>query len=287
MSDILLRFAHVSDTHIRGELPSLPMEEKYSEEMRTFIDEMFTRLPFPQASHTGNEASKKLVQQINNLPFELDFVLHTGDIGSDPREPSDYEPARAILSKLRYPIYYVPGNHDDPVGVQQVLMGHTDVKTPMDYTFTHNGVQIVCVDSRKAGEITGEVTAEQLAWLEATVLGDSDLPLVVAVHHQPYRVGSKYNDRFWMENGDAFHDIMKRIGHRLRGVFIGHKHVELDAYREGVLYSCVASPFMQFNTWPGVEEAAWVGLDPAVGFSVVTVTSEQTFVRRFHYALHA
>src|SRR5688572_17847026 len=94
--DQVLRFVHISDTHISHD-PNYIL---------------------PEAKHTPAEGARALVDAINNLPFAPDFVLHTGDVAFDP-EPAAYDTAAEIFSKLKFPIYYLTGNHDDWEGLQR------------------------------------------------------------------------------------------------------------------------------------------------------------------------
>jgi UDP-2,3-diacylglucosamine pyrophosphatase LpxH len=61
----------------------------------------------------NNERTAKVVEMINKLPFDIKFVVHTGDVFqnnvSDKSVTSD---ADRIFSMLNYPIFFVPGNHD-------------------------------------------------------------------------------------------------------------------------------------------------------------------------------
>ena len=89
MSKHLLTFIHISDTHI-------PTDPAYTTQHATVP-------PY--------EGAQKLVQQLNNLPFTPDFVLHTGDVTYDP-DPEAYRNSKDILSGIPFPVYYVAGNHD-------------------------------------------------------------------------------------------------------------------------------------------------------------------------------
>jgi 3',5'-cyclic AMP phosphodiesterase CpdA len=62
---------------------------------------------------THNKKTEKLIERINSAPFDIRFVLHTGDVFQDNLSNSyirsEYQ---RIFSKLKYPLYVVPGNHD-------------------------------------------------------------------------------------------------------------------------------------------------------------------------------
>lgn len=262
-SEILLRFVHISDTHISP-------------------DPAYT---LPEADHTPMEGAKELVRQINALPFAPDFVLHTGDVTFDP-VPDAYQTARAILEQIRYPIYYLVGNHDDRMLLQKTMLERSSIVTPFDYEFEFNGVQIVCLDSNGPAKLpAGSLTMAQLEWLEGICKTPDPRPLVVAIHHNVLPIGAPFWDDFMrLSNGEDMHRVLLAARQRLRGVFFGHVHQATETYRDGILYSSVLSSWYQLHCWPGqanIQEDR--GADS--GFNVVTVTRDQTFIRRHRFAV--
>jgi len=85
-----LTFVHVSDSH-------LATDPAWSGPLTDI-------LPRP-----GAEA---LLREIAALPLPIDFVLHTGDVHSDPERPEEYRQAADLYRQLRMPVYFLPGNHD-------------------------------------------------------------------------------------------------------------------------------------------------------------------------------
>ncbi len=62
---------------------------------------------------TNLEITQNLVQQINKLPMNIQFVIHTGDILQDGmRDSTNILKAAKVLSELEAPLFYIPGNHD-------------------------------------------------------------------------------------------------------------------------------------------------------------------------------
>jgi Icc protein len=260
-SEILLRFIHISDTHISA-------------------DPAYT---LPEADHTPMAGASELVRQINALPFTPDFVLHTGDVTFDP-VPSAYEAARAILEQIRYPTYYLVGNHDDSALLQKTMLERSSIVTPFDYEFEFNGVQIICLDSNGPAKLPGgSLTMAQLEWLEGICKAPDTRPLVVALHHNVLPIGAPFWDDFMrLSNGEDMHRVLLAARQRLRGVFFGHVHQATETYRDGILYSSVLSSWYQLHCWPGqanIQEDR--GADP--GFNVVTITRSQTFIRRHRF----
>ena len=257
MSDILLRFIHISDTHISHEPGYGAADGRYHPRL-------------------GAEA---LVDQINNLPFTPDFVLHTGDVAYDPI-PEAYETARDILSRIRFPVHTLAGNHDDAEMLQRVFLQRDTVQPTWHYDFETNGVHVICLDSTgPAAHPSGTVSDEQLAWLANICQSDDPRPIVVGVHHNVSASGSPWLDEYMrMENGEALHQTLLPARHRLRGVFFGHIHQPSQTLRDSILYSSVLSSWYQIHSWPG-QTRTTLEPDAEPGFSVVTVTADQTHIR--------
>jgi 3',5'-cyclic-AMP phosphodiesterase len=98
-----LYFAHISDTHIG------PTAD------------------YNRHGHSPLPCARRLVEIINTLPTRPDFVVHTGDVVTDP-DPLSYQVAAEVFAKLEVPIYYVTGNHDTSADIRRHLpMG------PMQY----------------------------------------------------------------------------------------------------------------------------------------------------------
>lgn len=259
MSDTLLTFIHISDTHLNPD----PEYIGYGE--------------YPPLAGT-----QALIQSLQQLPFQADLILHTGDVIYDPVE-SAYTKVKELFAPFEMPIYYIAGNHDDNDGLQRQLMAQ-DAMPYLHYEFEVNGVQFICVDSNGPAEVpAGYVTKEQLAWLDELCTADDDRPLVIAIHHNPIPVDVPWLDD-WMRitNGLDFHHIVKKARERLVGVFHGHIHQNTTVYREGIMYSSVASSWTQLHSYVGMTETTPdKGARP--GYSVVSIQPQQSFIRRYWF----
>ncbi len=258
MADPILTFVHISDTHI-------PVEHAIE-----------------PTAYAGAQA---LVQKLNTLPFEPDFILHTGDIAYD-RDPQEYMACRDILGEIKYPIYYVAGNGDDPVALQRALLQAESPRVPFYYEAEVKGVQIIVLDSN--GPLkppAGLLSDEQLTWLGALCSAEDTRPLIIAMHHNPQIGAMPWLDNVTaMQNSEALHAAILPAKDRLRGVFFGHLHQNLDIYRDGILYCSTLSSWMQLHAWPGQTEIIR-DPDDGPGFSVVTIYEKQMFIRRHRFTL--
>jgi len=264
LNDVLLRFVHISDTHFAPEGHTHDYAH-YSPEVIAILEEARAGKP---ERHMVNvlEANRQLVDALNRIQEPIDFVLHTGDVNTDPHGADHYEITRDILKELRFPLHILPGNHDNVSDLQRVLLGNEQPTVPYDYTFEVNGVQVICVDTASHGvNHGGRLSSEQIAWLSEQTNPADSRPLVVAIHHPMLKFGHKLIDFFGTSNGDEVHEVFKAALPRLRGVFFGHIHMAFNMYVDGVLYCSVPSPSVEVG-------------QPS-GFSIVTVTTAGTLIR--------
>jgi Icc protein len=271
-SQPLLQFVHVSDTHLLA-----PDQVKdftgISPELALYAEQV-SSLPY----HTYT-AGERLVREINALPLALDFVLHTGDIAGESY--ADYALLAKLFQQSKYPVIFVPGNHDRGADIRAL----TQREAEMVWEYDINGVQIVCLDSSQAEiDSGGWLHDAQLERLDAICQADDTRPLIVSVHHHPFPMGVQWLDDLQLGNGEALHAILLRARSRLRGVFHGHVHHSMDVIKDGLLYSSVASAAYQFTGWPGHTQAPLdMNADP--GFNVVTVSRDSTTVRHHRYRM--
>ncbi len=253
-------FAHISDTHFG---PS-----------RDYSRHGFTALP----------CAERLVALLNDLPARPDFVVHTGDVVTEPDERS-YALAAEVFARLELPIYYATGNHDTaaqirrwlPMGPRQALAGHDG---PLSYAFELRGQRFLVLDARGPDRIDprGLLYYGQLAVLDRE-LGPDGPPLTVFCHFPPLPMGIPWIDETMLIlNGAELHQRLVACGGRLRGLFFGHIHQAVSFYRDGVLYSAAPSAFAQLGGLP-TDHVARVDPEAPPGYQLVRVSAEGTTVR--------
>ena len=99
----------------------------------------------------------RAVEIINALPTTPDFVIHTGDVVTEP-DVRSYRRAAELFGQLKMPVYFVTGNHDRsrdiqrhlPMGPRQILSNHLDV---LSYAFEVKGYRFLVLDARGPDEI--------------------------------------------------------------------------------------------------------------------------------------
>jgi len=259
-----LYFVHISDTHLGP------------------------TAGYGRHGHVALPCAQRLVDVINNLPVKPDFVIHTGDVVTDPH-PASYALAAETLGDLRVPIYYVRGNHDSAADIKKYLsMGpRQDLNSDPDllsYAFDRKGYRFLVLDARGPSDIDpqGYLSAEQMALVRREAQAEGP-PLLIFVHYPTLPMDSPWmNDNMLIVNGGEFHQALLPAKNRLRAVFNGHVHRSMQTIRDGIVYIAAGSSFSQFTAWPNDEI---VGYDAQArpAFNFVHLTAQQTIVHQHSF----
>lgn len=201
--------------------------------------------------HNTYAYAQRLIEHLNNeLGFTPDFVVHTGDMTDFPT-PECTQLAAEVFSKLRYPIYYVVGNHDGRGPVRQYLLNQPASDERLFYDFQHDDVHFFVLDTIGDIDPAGLISADQLAWLTQQLAQSKAESVCILMHHLPVKMGVRwYDEQMQITNSQALMDILQPHLDRLRGVLFGHIHRPLTAYKDGIMFSAVGSAFMQFRPIP-------------------------------------
>lgn len=173
---------------------------------------------------------------------DAEFFLLTGDLVQDASH-STYQRLRSHLELLPVPCYCLPGNHDAPALMQQVLVGGNisyPTQIPLD------GWQILCLDSTIPHDPCGHLAADQLDRLEAQLSAQPQLHTLVALHHSPLPTGAAWLDTMRLDNHADFFALIERFP-SIKAVVYGHIHQAMAVTRNGVQYLGCPSSCFQFK----------------------------------------
>jgi 3',5'-cyclic AMP phosphodiesterase CpdA len=177
---------------------------------------------------------------------QADFIISTGDLVEPPTEkayqcaiqllglqPSDSWPGphKINIEGLKeYPLYFLPGNHDDRELLARCLFPNTKPSQLYNFTFVHKGIQFIFMDW--GPESKAFFFPETRRFLTRAL--KSDLPSVIVCHQHVKPIGSRWLDDFIADDIDQFWEILIRPGVREKvlGIFCGHVHITYeDEYR--------------------------------------------------------
>jgi 3',5'-cyclic AMP phosphodiesterase CpdA len=153
-----LRFAQVSDTHIG-----------------------FTGAPNPDVAGSFGHA----IDQINNLGYTPDFVIHTGDL-THLSTPGQFDQVKQMMGGLRTPhVFTVPGEHDSVDDAGQKYRNTFGAGSIGDgwYSFDIAGVHVIALVNTLNLHKLGHLGTDQLEFVEKDVARlSSDTPIIVFSH---------------------------------------------------------------------------------------------------------
>ena len=177
---------------------------------------------------------------------KADFIISTGDLVEPPTEAA-YAcaikllglessaalpgPQRANVEGLHdYPIYFLPGNHDDRELLTRCLFPDSKPVGLYNFTFAHKGVQFVFMDW--GSESKAVLLPETRDFL--TQVLQSELPSVIVCHQHVKPIGIRWLDEFIADEIDQFWDLVTKPGikEKILGILCGHVHITYeDEYR--------------------------------------------------------
>jgi 3',5'-cyclic AMP phosphodiesterase CpdA len=188
----------------------------------------------------------RCIAQLMRLPQVPDAVLFTGDL-VDFGRPEEYDNLARLLSPLTMPFFLMPGNHDDPEVMRAKFPSHAYMRQragKLDYAIDEFALRIVALDSTVPRKPYGGLTAEQLAWLDATLGAAPAKPTVVALHHPPFWTGIGHMDVQLLKDPAPLEAIISRHP-QVERVMCGHLHRDIARRFGGTIAATCPSPSHQ------------------------------------------
>jgi 3',5'-cyclic-AMP phosphodiesterase len=209
-----------------------------------------------------------VVEKIKSLQPQPDLLLLTGDISQDETVES-YEYLQTQLEPLGISTYWLPGNHDIPHLMNQILG-----KKPFSNqkSLQIGNWQLILLNSAVAGKVEGYLCLEELKWLNEQLQQNSDRPTLIAVHHHPLDINSAWMDKFKLQYAEDLFSILE-IYSQVRLVIFGHIHQEFSQKYQNIDYFACPSTCVQFI--PNSPELMLDTLTP--GFRLITLQPDGNF----------
>ncbi|MGW2402356.1 metallophosphoesterase [Kitasatospora sp. NPDC001664] len=233
--------AHLSDTHLDGS---------------------------PRAA----DRTRAVMAYLDALPYDLDAVLVSGDV-ADHGSPAEYREARELLS-TRHPLLVLPGNHDERAAFRSVLLGEGPAGAdgaPLNRLHVAEEFAVALCDSTRPGRDDGLLDEGTLEWLDGA-LGSVRVPVLVAFHHPPVRLGIPYLDGLRQFGAERLAAVADRHPH-VAAFLCGHAHLSTVTTFAGrplvVAPGVVSTARLPWEGRPAPEAHVHHELPPAAAFHVL------------------
>src|ERR1700728_4826255 len=189
---------------------------------------------------------KKAIDRANLAPAGMlppDFMLHTGDITQNSKA-AEFDTASQIIKGFKEEVFYVPGEHDfiDDGDQYKQRFGKGTVGNGW-YSFNHKGVHFVGLNNCVQVDATGNLGADQIAWLTADLASlSSSTPIVVFAHIPLWMVYEKWG--WGTKDGEQALAMLKPFGSVT--VLNGHIHQVVQKGEGNVAFhTAMATAFPQ------------------------------------------
>lgn len=196
------------------------------------------------------QAALSVLLDIRKHTPKFDAILLTGDI-ADGGNSADYELALSILDQAEVPVFVIPGNHDTISEFRRAFCRQIPFRdqTALDYVVQFGAVRIIGLNSVKEGHVEGELTDEQLDWLEGQLSEPFSGPTYLLIHHPPCFIGIDAWDEMSLKEGRGrFQKIVREFSDGLQ-ILSGHIHRPYNINFDGI------------PIWIGGSPAFQIGLD--------------------------
>jgi Icc protein len=218
-----LQILHITDTHLHAAIDSRMRGVRTHD---TFVSVL---------EHAMSHATKS-----------PDLILVTGDIVQDESR-AGYERFRDTLAVYGVPVFCIPGNHDDPKLMEELL---NDRPFQVGGEVVFGPWSIILLSTFLTGEDAGGLGERRLASLESSLRAHVSQHALVCMHHHPIPMGSRWLDGVALRDSSDFLALLDRHKN-VRGVLWGHVHQASDRARSTVRYLSTPSTCSQFL--PGSE----------------------------------
>lgn len=190
--------------------------------------------------HMNPEHSfQSVMQQIRQQYPNVDAIINTGDLAQVPVAET-YSRYLSFMQRLGIPFYQIPGNHDN-IDLFPFYQNKDEVQA------IHFGRwSFVLLNSAVPDRIDGWIEQEQLQQLDILLAKLQQQSVIVACHHHPFAMQSKWIDQHMLKNTENLTDILAK--HRnVKAVIFGHVHQDSCHEWQHIRFFSTPSTCVQFK----------------------------------------
>ncbi|HHX8751029.1 3',5'-cyclic-AMP phosphodiesterase [Morganella sp. GD04133] len=189
--------------------------------------------------HSYHAVLDAIVKQ--QLPADL--IVATGDLVQD-QSTRAYQRFTDGIARLPAPCVWLPGNHDYQPSMAQELAA-AGISSSKQVLIGEQW-QILLLDSQVQGVPHGELSDDQLIWLDNCLAQQPDRHTVVMLHHHPLASGCTWLDQHSLRNSHMLAEVLTRY-QNIEGILCGHIHQDMDVMWNGIRMLATPSTCVQFK----------------------------------------
>ncbi|MFI8125478.1 3',5'-cyclic-AMP phosphodiesterase [Acinetobacter sp. ABJ-A23_2] len=200
-------------------------------------------LEYPQLEFVGmnpEESFHAIIQQILKQHPEADAIIHTGDLAQAPT-PITYKRYINFMQTLGLPFFQTLGNHDN---VDHFPLHNENHQEPVVVGL--GNWRVIMLNSAVKGKVDGHLSSEQLENLTNLLEEFADHPVLLACHHHPFAMKSKWIDHHKLQNSNVLLDTLSPFKN-VKALVCGHVHQDSLNIWQGIEFFSTPSTSVQFK----------------------------------------
>jgi 3',5'-cyclic-AMP phosphodiesterase len=216
---------------------------------------------------------KRAIDSVLRLPQQPDAVVITGDL-TDFGRSSEYDHLRELLKPLPWPVYLMPGNHDDRDQMRRSFPDHVYLGNNgfVQFSVAVGALQLIALDTVEAGASAGVLCEKRLNWLAEQLKAHAQKPIIIAMHHPPFQTLIGHMDAIGLLQGGEALEALVLQHPNVERIVCGHLHRTIHVRFGGSTAATAPSPAHQVCLDLAPDAASMWSLEPP-GFALHALPS--------------
>lgn len=184
---------------------------------------------------------KKLIDYLLIANVSIDRIFLTGDVSQD-MSPESYRYAISEISRLKKPVFWIPGNHDDYKIMASEFSKH-DLFDQVLYFKTYDRT-FIFINTKYKDVDSGYFSDSDRGGVRRILSGATKYQSICLVmHHHPVKTDTPLIDKYILENDDQFWNLIDQHP-AVKNIICGHVHGDYTIKRKDVtVHASMASCF--------------------------------------------
>ncbi|QXO65850.1 MULTISPECIES: 3',5'-cyclic-AMP phosphodiesterase [Morganella] len=184
-----------------------------------------------------------VLDAIAKQQLPADLIAATGDLVQDQTTRA-YQRFTDGIARLPAPCVWLPGNHDYQPSMAKELAA-AGISSSKQVLLGEQW-QILLLDSQVQGVPHGELSDDQLIWLDNCLAQQPGRHTVVMLHHHPLTSGCTWLDQHSLRNSHMLAEVLTRY-QNIEAILCGHIHQDMDVMWNGIRILATPSTCVQFK----------------------------------------
>lgn len=186
----------------------------------------------------------QIKQQVQETKQHFDLVLATGDLIQD-HHIAGYRYFAQITESLNTPVFWLEGNHDIQPQMAETLSLYSHI-FPQKHILIGEHWQIIMLNTQVPNVPYGELSHQQLQWLEQKLTEFPERFSLIVQHHNILPTNSAWLDQHSLKNAAALANIVTKFD-KVKAIVHGHTHQQVDSIWNNIPILATPSTCIQFK----------------------------------------